>query len=68
MVSPSLLESTKKGTRRAGQGDLINHLNGKRVTRRQAIRAKCYDCNGMGESGTCDDKECPLSAYSPYAV
>jgi hypothetical protein len=64
----NLLQSAKNGTRRIGQKDLINHLEGKRLTQRQAIRAKCYDCNGLGEDDKCSDKECALSSYSPYTV
>ena len=63
-----LLESAKKGTKRAGQKDLINHLQGKKLTQRQAIKAKCYDCNGMGEQGNCNIEGCPLLPYSPYRI
>ncbi len=66
MEESRLLISAKSGTRRTGQKDLINHLQGKRLTQRQAIRAKCYDCLGMGECPICDDDECSLSSFSPY--
>ena len=59
-----LLESAKKGTSRKGKKELIAHLEGKRLTWGQAIRAKCYDCNGMGEQKSCDYIECPLLPYS----
>lgn len=54
------------GTSRAGKTDLMNHLNGKRLTQRSAIKAKCYDCNGLGESDECHIKTCSLYPYSPY--
>lgn len=60
------IKSAKNGTKRAGQKDLLKHLAGKRLTRTQAIKAKCYDCNGMGEDDTCEMAECPLHPYSPY--
>ena len=63
-----LLESAKSGKKRKGQTFLIKHLEGKRLTQRQAIGARCYDCDGMGESGECDTKECSLHPYSPYAI
>ena len=63
-----ILESAKSGNRKAGQAFLIKHLEGKRLTKQQAIRAKCYDCDGMGESGECDLRECPLYPYSSFAV
>lgn len=59
-----LINSAETGHRRVGQHDLLKHLHGKRITQRQAIRAKCYDCNGMGELDTCDIETCPLFPYS----
>ena len=61
-----LLASARKGHKRAGQKDLINHLQGKRLTQRQAIKAKCYDCSGMGEDPDCENDECSLFNFSPY--
>ena len=61
-----LLRSAKKGKLRAGRKELIKHLESIRITRGQAIKAKCYDCNGMGESGDCDLKGCALYPFSPY--
>lgn len=61
-----LLDSVRRDTKRVGQKDPIDHLTGKRITQRQAINAKCYDCNGMGELGTCDIESCSLYPYSPY--
>jgi len=62
-----LLESARKGKGRAGKSDLIKHLTGKRLTQRQAIKAHCYDCSGMGEQKDCTNDECPLFPYSPYS-
>ena len=61
-----LLKSAKKGKLRAGRRELIKHLEGGKITRMQAMKAKCYDCNGMGESGECDIEGCPLLPFSPY--
>jgi hypothetical protein len=61
-----LLENAMNGKRRDGQVALIKHLKGQRLTKKQAIRAKCYDCDGMGETGTCEIKECSLYPYSSY--
>jgi hypothetical protein len=63
-----MLRSARAGTMRVGKGDLIKHLLGKRLTQREAIRAKCYDCNGMGEENTCDLDTCSLHPYSPYGL
>jgi len=61
-----LLSSAKGGKRRNGQMLLIKYLNGGSLTRGQAIRAKCYDCDGMGETGICDLKTCSLYPYSSF--
>jgi hypothetical protein len=60
------LESAKLGKRGKGQAQLIKYLSGERITQREAIKAKCYDCNGMGESIVCDSDNCSLFPYSPY--
>ena len=60
------IENVKKGKSRVGKADLLKYLKGVRITQRQAIRAKCYDCNGMGEQDTCDIETCSLFPYSPY--
>ena len=60
------LELVKKCKVKAGKNDLIKHLSGKRLTRNQAIKAKCYDCNGYGESDECSIITCPLYPFSPY--
>jgi len=45
---------------------------GKRLTRKEAILAFCWDCNGnhiVGPDGTIDchgKTNCPLYAYFPY--
>jgi len=66
MKDGRLLESAKNGNKRAGQADLIKHLQGIRITQKKAIKAHCYDCQGMGEDPICENDECSLSTYSPY--
>jgi len=61
-----IYNSAKTGKRRKGQKELLRFLNGERLTRQQAINGKCYDCDGMGESGVCDITECTLYSYSPF--
>lgn len=67
-MDKDFIDSARRGTSRVGKTDLIKHLSGKRLTQRQAIKAKCYDCNGMGAESTCDIRECSLFPYSPYRV
>ena len=59
-----ILESAKSNRKRMGRKFLIKHLEGKRLTKQQAIRAKCYECDGIGEYGECSLSECPLYPYS----
>lgn len=61
------LESVKTARRGTGKTHLLKHLTGQTLTRGGAIKAKCYDCNGMGEVTECDIKTCPLHPFSPYA-
>lgn len=61
-----MMSSALHGKKRAGRTDILKHLASRRLTQRQAIRAKCYDCNGMGESDSCEVATCSLYPYSPY--
>lgn len=61
-----MLRTVRNYPKKAGKSDLIKHLSGKKITRGSAIKAKCYDCNGMGESNECDMKTCSLYPFSPY--
>ena len=61
------LKEAQSGTSRAGKAHLIKYLSGKRITRDGAIKAKCYDCDGYGDSGECELNHCPLFPFSPYS-
>ena len=61
-----LLTSAMGGKSRAGKAQLLKYLKGGKLTRQGAIKAKCYDCDGMGESGSCDIKDCSLYPYSSF--
>ena len=63
-----MLQSAKSGKNRSGKSYLISHLTGKRLTQRQAIKAKCYECNGMGDQNDCDMEDCPLYPYSLWGL
>lgn len=66
IMDKELYDSAKSGKKRAGQHHLIHYLEGKRLTQREAIQAKCYDCSGMGEETECELKSCTLWPYSSY--
>ena len=41
--------------------------NRDKLTRAQAMKAKCYECNGEEESrGDCQVETCPMYAYRLY--
>jgi len=54
----------------AGRKELEKHLKGKRLTRGQALRAKCYECeNGyMDGKMPCNIPDCPLYPYNAYVI
>ena len=51
-----------------GKEELLKHLRGKQLTRRQADLAKCYDCCGYYQDGKkdCEDPTCSLHPHMPY--
>lgn len=50
-----------------GQNHYEALIAGKKLTRKQAMLAKCYECNGLNESNhDCGVKRCPMYQYSPY--
>jgi len=56
------------GQHAIGRTHLINHNNGQRLTRGQALQAKCYECMCGYVDGRVDCKipDCPLYQYMPY--
>jgi len=51
-----------------GNKELRKHLMGDRLNKRQAILAKCADCQGLYADGRldCQIPECPLYPFTPY--
>jgi len=68
ILDEDMLKSAKAGKLRAGRNPLIKYLSGGKIFRTDAVKAKCYDCNGMGESKECDIISCSLYPYSPYRI
>jgi len=48
-----------------GSGELKRFHEGKPLTRKQAILAQCYECNGY-EAEDCLGVSCPLYLYHPW--
>ncbi len=58
----------ENGKRFKGQAYLLRHLDGKSLTRNQAIAAKCYECMGYYTDGAqdCEIPDCPLYKFMPF--
>jgi len=62
-------EIEKYGMYARGRSELIKYLEGKDITQKQAIMAKCYDCMGYygdGRGEVCLVTRCPLYLFMPY--
>ena len=58
----------KDGKRAKGKSELIKHLEGERLTYKQAVNAKCYECMCYCMDGLidCTISRCPLYPFMPY--
>jgi hypothetical protein len=63
------MRSITMGIAAKGRNELRKHLNGGRLTFKQAVLAKCYTCMGFYCDGKsdCAIPECPLYPFMPYA-
>lgn len=63
-----ILEIRKYGKTAKGQKELLKHLSGQKLTFKQAIYARCYDCMGMYVDGKvdCNMPHCALYPFNPY--
>lgn len=51
-----------------GQKELLKHLSGEKLTFKQAIYAKCYDCENYYSDGKhdCNLQHCALHPFNAY--
>lgn len=58
----------KHGKTARGQKELVKHLEGQKLTMKQAIYARCYDCCGFFSDGKvdCAMTHCPLYPFMAY--
>lgn len=58
----------KDGLKAKGKNELLKHLEGGRLTHRQAIWARCYDCMGYFYDGRqdCLMPRCPLYPFMGF--
>ena len=59
----------KHGATSAGKTHYLKYLNGKKLTRNQAILAKCFECSGYYADGrsACEITDCPIWPWAPYS-
>ena len=58
--------SVRKWPKKSGRADYIRHLDGERLTRAEAIRAKCYECVCGEDTEPCLASLCPLIQYCQW--
>lgn len=68
MNSKFISDIKKHGKTARGKKELIKHLEGGRLTLKQAILAKCYDCLGYMVDGRQDCKmpSCPCYSFMTF--
>jgi len=68
-MNERILNIRKHGKAAKGQKELLKHLSEGRLTFKQAIYAKCYDCVNYFSDGKqdCTIPACPLYPFMAYA-
>jgi hypothetical protein len=68
MNSKRINDINQNGKVARGRKELLKHLEGGRLTLRQATLAKCYDCMGYFSDGKIDCKmpKCPLHDFMAF--
>ena len=58
----------RNGKRAKGKQELIKYLEGGKLTYKQAVLAKCYECTGYCIDGRidCGISDCPLYPFMPH--
>ena len=65
------IDSIKKyGITASGRKELLKHLSSERITLRQAVITKCYDCMSFYGDGRndCNSPDCSLYPFMPYGT
>ena len=68
MNEEKIKDIKKYGKKARGQKELIKHLEGGRLTPKQAMLARCYDCCGFFADGKidCCMPHCSLHPFMAY--
>jgi len=67
-MEDKITDIEKAGLNYAGKSELTKHLEGGRLTQKQDILAKCYDCMGYFVDGkaSCLIESCSLYPYMRF--
>ena len=67
-IDQMLKQIEATGSQIPGVRLLVKHLYGEKISRGQAMTAKCADCMGCYVDGRidCEVPECPMYNYMPY--
>jgi len=71
MKNKALIDNIEKyGMNGKTKDNLIKYLEGAKLSVTQAVKCKCYDCNGYQADGRIDCKvtHCPLYPWMPYGT
>ena len=69
MIAMTKIEKVDKhGIKARGKREYLAFLRGSKLTFKQCILARCYECCNLYQDGKkdCENKECPLHLYMPY--
>jgi hypothetical protein len=63
-----MTESIRHGVTAKGRKELKKYLEGKKITYKEAVLGKCYECNLGYSDGkySCEIPDCPLFTFMPY--
>jgi hypothetical protein len=60
------IKNVKKWAKKTGKADYLRYLEGERLTRDEAIKARCYECIQGEDTRPCHVITCPLTLYSQW--
>ena len=70
MTRAEILKQVKRiGTESKGKREYIKYLEGKKITRTEAMYAFCYECQGYYKDGRvdCENENCPMYPFMQYS-
>jgi hypothetical protein len=64
------IDAVKRAGKFRGKKEMLACLQGRPLSRAQAMAAMCFDCMGYFDNGAedCEVQDCPLYGYMPYKV